>query len=97
MDEYEQLGALLARANRDFQDGRCKHLTAGELSALTAMLSSVISPEMPLSKEQASLYFHLSTRQFDRYVALGKIPQGKKIKGFTERVWYRSELSRITL
>lgn len=97
MDAYEQLGVVLEQANRDYKEGKCRHLSPSIIASIVSVLSGIISPETPLNREQASLYFHLSTRQFDRYVALGKIPKDKKIAGFTERVWYRSELSQITL
>lgn len=95
--EYERLGALIDQVYEDFHAGRCRHLSASTMNVMVNYLSRIVAPDAPLSKEQAAAYFHISPRQFDRYVALGRIPAGKKIRGFTNKVWYRSALCRVDI
>lgn len=46
----------------------------------------------PMSKEQAASYLGMHRSNFDTKIANGEIPHGRKIKGFKELRWYRSEL-----
>ena len=45
-----------------------------------------------LSKEQACEYVHKQRSQFDNLIALGKLPKGRKRRGYKELVWYEDEL-----
>lgn len=96
-DEYIKVGNLLRQASADWDEGKCKDIDQNIISIASEFISGIISPKVPLNKEQASKYFHLSTRQFDRYVRLGKIPRSKKIAGFASLVWYRDDLCRVRL
>lgn len=87
----ERLVRLLTKLMRDTADkidaGNC------ELSADEAMdLLNVLSHES-LSKDQACSYLNLSRSRFDDLVREGKLPRGRKIRGFKECRWYKDELN----
>lgn len=48
-----------------------------------------------LSKDEACSYLNLSRSRFDTLVLEGKIPRGKKRRGFKELFWYEDELLKI--
>lgn len=87
----ERLVKLLTKLMRDTADkidaGNC------ELSADEAMdLLNVLSHES-LSKGQACSFLNLSRSRFDDLVREGKLPKGRKIRGFKECRWYKDELN----
>ena len=45
-----------------------------------------------LSKDQACGFLNLSRSRFDELIREGKIPKGKKKRGFKELFWYKSDL-----
>jgi len=57
-------------------------------------IMSVIGHEV-LSKDEACSYLNLSRSRFDSLVLEGKIPRGKKRRGFKEKFWYKDELIKI--
>lgn len=66
-----------------------------ELTESEAMeILKVISHE-PLSKEQACSFLNLSRSRFDDLVREGRIPRGKKRRGYKELAWYKDELIMI--
>lgn len=52
---------------------------------------SIIAKES-LSKDQACGFLNLSRSRFDELIREGKIPKGKKKRGFKELFWYKSDL-----
>ena len=46
----------------------------------------------PLSKEQACSYLNMSRSKFDDMILHGKLPKGRKRRGFKELVWFKDEL-----
>lgn len=57
------------------------------------LLSNVnIGQENEMNKTQAADYIGVSRATFDNYVRDGFIPKGKKIEGFKELRWYKSDL-----
>ena len=81
---------LLVKLMREVADkietGNCE-LSDEEQNDLLSVLSHRV-----LSKEQACEYLNLRRSRFDDLVRLGKIPRGRKRKGFSELVWYEDEL-----
>lgn len=66
-----------------------------ELNEEQAMdIMSIISHEV-LSKESACLFLNISRSKFDTLVREGKLPKGRKIKGFKELIWYKDELIKF--
>ena len=55
---------------------------------------SIVANES-LSKAQACEYLNLSRSKFDNLVREGRIPRGKKIKGFKELQWRKCDLMNI--
>lgn len=47
----------------------------------------------PLSKDQACSYLNMSRSKFDQLVKEGKLPKGRKRRGFKELVFYQDELT----
>lgn len=63
-----------------------------EISDEQAMdIFRVIAHE-PLSKEQACDFLNISRSNFDSMVREGKLPKGRKVKGYKELRWYKDEL-----
>ena len=63
-----------------------------ELSESEAMdIMSVLSHQV-MSKEDACIYLNLSRSRFDDLVREGKLPRGRKRRGFKEKVYYKDEL-----
>ena len=89
MQALNKLITKLLRETADKIDtGNC------ELSESEAMdIMSVLS-HRAMSKEDACLYLNLSRSRFDDLVREGKLPKGKKRRGFKELVWYQDELDR---
>ena len=57
-------------------------------------IMSTIGHEV-MSKDTACSYLNISRSKFDSLVADGKLPKGKKRRGFKELVWFKDELSDI--
>ena len=57
-------------------------------------IMSVIANE-ELSKAQACEYLNISRSKFDSLIREGKLPKGKKIKGFKELQWNKKDLVGI--
>lgn len=55
------------------------------------ILSNVDSEE-EMSKTKAADYIGVCRATFDNYIRDGFIPRGKKIEGFKELRWYKSDL-----
>lgn len=78
---------LLRQIANDIDSGSC------ELEEEQAMdIMSCIGHEV-LSKDSACSYLNISRSKFDSLVAEGKLPQGRKRRGFKELVFYKDEIS----
>ena len=63
-----------------------------EMTEQQAMdIMSVLSHEA-MSKDAACSYVNLSRSRFDELVKRGKIPKGRKRRGFKELIWWKDEL-----
>ena len=77
---------MLREAADKIETGNC------ELSESEAMdIMSVLSHQV-MSKEDACLYTNLSRSRFDDLVREGRLPKGRKRRGFKELVFFRDEL-----
>jgi len=63
-----------------------------ELTEEEAMDILAFVTHRALSKEQACEHVHKQRSQFDNLIALGKLPKGRKRRGYKELVWYEDEL-----
>ena len=48
-----------------------------------------------MSKDSACSYLNISRSKFDSLVLEGKLPKGKKRRGFKEKIWFKDEISDI--
>lgn len=77
---------LLRETASKIEAGNC------ELSDSEAMdIMSVLSHEA-MSKEQACSYLNMSRSKFDALVSEGKLPKGRKRRGFKELCFYKDEI-----
>ena len=84
------ISKFVSKALREVADkidsGHC------ELTEEQAMdIMSVVGHEV-LSKDQACSYLNLSRSRFDELIRQGKLPKGKKVRGFKELKWWKDEL-----
>ena len=59
------------------------------------MLQSYTDKTIKMSKYQAYQYLNMSRATFDNYVREGKLPRGKKVAGFKELFWERTDLDEF--
>lgn len=52
----------------------------------------VMRKDNPMSKYQAYTYLGISRAKFDNLVREGKLPEGRKLSGFKEKIWYKKDL-----
>lgn len=63
-----------------------------ELEEILDLINKATNTQNKLSKYQAMKYLNVSRATFDRLVADGKIPKGKKEQGFKELFWEKKAL-----
>ena len=63
-----------------------------ELSDSEAMDILGAISHQAMSKEDACIYLNLSRSRFDDLVREGKLPKGRKRRGFKELVFYKDEI-----
>lgn len=66
-----------------------------ELIEIAHFLKVALRKDTPMSKYQAYTYLNISRATFDNYVRDGKIPEGVKVPGLKEKVWYKKDLKKI--
>jgi excisionase family DNA binding protein len=86
----QALKTMISRLLRETADkidsGTC------ELSDSEAMdIMSILSHQV-MSKEDACIYLNISRSKFDELVREGRLPKGRKRRGFKELVYYKDEL-----
>ena len=74
-------------------DADNSNLNYEQQCSIIRILSNVdVGQENEMNKTQAADYIGVSRATFDNYVRDGFIPKGKKIEGFKELRWYKSDL-----
>ena len=68
-----------------------------ELSEQEAMDIMSVVAHNALSKEEACLFLNLRRSRFDDLVREGRIPRGRKRRGFKELIWYEDELRQYVM
>lgn len=77
---------LLRETAEKIDTGNC------ELSETEAMeIMSVLSHQV-MSKEDACVYLNMSRSKFDDLVKEGRMPRGRKRRGFKELSWFKDEI-----
>lgn len=87
MQALKRLISKLLRETADKIDsGNCE-MTDSEAMDIMSILSHQV-----MSKEDACIYLNMSRSRFDDLVREGRLPKGKKRRGFKELVFYKDEL-----
>ena len=68
------------------------NLTEEECTQALEVLSKFTTKDEGMSKYSACRYLNVSRATFDNLVKEGKIPQGIKQQGFTEKAWLKKDL-----
>lgn len=87
MDVIKRTVSKLLRQIADKIDGGTCELDEEQAMNIMATIG-----HEPLSKDTACSYLNISRSKFDSLVADGKLPKGKKRRGFKELVWFKDEL-----
>lgn len=87
MSNLKKLIVKLLRETVDKIDADNTELTEEEAIEIMSVLA-----HRAMSKEQACSYLNLSRSRFDDLVREGKLPKGRKRRGFKELVFYQDEL-----
>lgn len=87
MDVIKRTVSKLLRQIADKIDGGTCELDEEQAMNIMATIG-----HEPLSKDAACSYLNISRSKFDSLVADGKLPKGKKRRGFKELCWFRDEL-----
>ena len=85
----KNIAKLLRELADKIDAGNCEMTEEQAMDMMSAFSHEAIS------KEQACSYLNLSRSRFDDLVREGKIPKGKKRRGFKEIVYYKDELDKI--
>lgn len=91
----KRLIKMLTKLMRETADkidaGNCE-ITADEAMDLLSVLS-----HESLSKDQACSFLNLSRSKFDDLVREGKLPKGRKVRGFKELRFWKDELNNAII
>ena len=85
----------LQRIIDDIDTGNSNIPNEEELEEILDLINKATNTQSKLSKYQAMKYLNVSRATFDRLVADGKIPKGKKEQGFKEKFWELSALKKF--
>ena len=87
MQALNKLIVKLLRETADKIDaGNC------EMSESEAMDIMRVLSHQVMSKEDACIYLNLSRSRFDDLVREGRLPKGRKRRGFKELCWFKDEI-----
>ena len=82
----KQIVKALKETADKIEAGNCE-LSESEVMDIMSVLSHQV-----MSKEDACIYMNMSRSKFDDLVREGRLPKGRKRRGFKELVWYKDEL-----
>lgn len=89
--ELEAIDTLLMELHERIRSGRCL-TNRQQNSMMLDFLHMIANKDEGMSFAEACGYTHIRPSTFRRLVDQGKLPHGKKRKGFTEKFWYAKEL-----
>lgn len=90
-ETLEAIDAILLELHQRIQDGRCLTSKAQNLIMLD-FLHMIANKDEGMSFTEACAYTRIPSSTFRRLVKEGKLPEGKKRKGFSEKFWYPKDL-----
>ena len=85
---------IVANLLQDYADKIKSGNTHLNIEEATNIISTIAHIE--LTKEEACDYLNISRSRFGELIAEGKIPKGRKIKGYKELRWKKKDLLNIT-
>nr|WP_297654343.1 helix-turn-helix domain-containing protein [uncultured Prevotella sp.] len=89
--ELEAIDSLLMEFHDRIQSGRC-FSTKLQNQQMLSFLHMIANKDEGMSFAEACSYTRIPSSTFRRLVKEGKLPEGKKRKGFTEKFWYAKDL-----
>jgi len=92
MQALKRIIAKLLRETADKIDAGTCELSEQEAIEIMGAISHRV-----LSKDQACEFLNLRRSRFDDLVREGRIPRGRKRKGFKELIWYEDELRQYVM
>lgn len=87
----EILGEALIAVGKRLKSGKCE-ISQEKADSLLSELEDCM--DIPISKEQAYTMLGISRSTFDAKVAAGELPEGRHRRGFKEKVYYKSEITK---
>ena len=84
---------LLRQCANDLENDSCS-LTEQEISNSIDYIGKLVHG-YTMSKAQACSYLKISRSSFDNLVKIGVLPRGKKVMGFKELRFYKSDLDKF--
>ena len=82
------LGDELIAAGKRFKAGN-SHITEDQAMEILSVVS-----HQEMSREEVCDELNINNSKFYDLIALGKIPAGRKRKGFKELYWYKDEIRK---
>ena len=87
MSSLKKIIVKLLRETADKIDAGNSELTDCEAMDIMSVLT-----HQAMSKDDACIYMNMSRSKFDDLLREGKLPKGRKRRGFKELVFYKDEL-----
>ena len=80
----------MRKAIQMIDDGECEHITPGELE----ILSNILNLPDTMGREDSAKFLGLSLNRFHELIHEGTILPPRKVVGFKELHYYRSDLKK---
>ena len=87
MFDFKKIVSKYLREAADKIDAGSCELTESEAMDILSVIS-----HQAMSKEEACIYLNIKRSRFDDLVKEGKLPKGKKVRGYKELRFYKDEL-----
>ena len=78
----------------DLENGN-SYISEKGTDMLSKFVNEVTRCDQPISKYEAAKFLNVSRATFDNKIRIGEFPEGKKIAGFKEKVWYKRDLQKL--
>ena len=91
--ELEAIDSILMELHDRIRSGRC-FSTRLQNQQMLSFLHMIANKDEGMSFADACSYTQIRPSTFRRLVAQGRLPEGEKRKGFTEKFWYAKDLDK---
>lgn len=91
--ELQMLDDALMEIHDRIKSGRCL-TNKQQVMQMNSFLRTLCNKDEGMSFAEACSYVQIRPSTFRKYVKEGKLPEGKKRKGFTEKFWYAKDLDK---